>query len=94
MAPLNLLVAGLNFTKADKVKDGIYQFIADRSLVVSSVESLSGAWSLDSRLAKAGQWLLKPGEKTTSLLESNHVNNMPKMSLQSWPHGGLPSLLS
>lgn len=48
MTPLSLLVAGLNFTHADNIKYGIHQLIADRSLVLPGVESLSDAWELAS----------------------------------------------
>jgi hypothetical protein len=63
MAPLNFLIAGLNFTRAETVGAGFYQFVADRSLVLSGAEILSEAWSEDSWLTKASEWLSRPGEE-------------------------------
>ncbi|OGE53457.1 hypothetical protein PENARI_c007G04040 [Penicillium arizonense] len=60
MAPLNFLIAGLNFTRAETVGAGFYRFVADRSLVLSGAEILSEAWSEESWLTKASEWLSRP----------------------------------
>ncbi|KAJ6034992.1 hypothetical protein N7499_002210 [Penicillium canescens] len=60
MTPLSFLIAGLNFTRAETVGAGFYRFVADRSLVLSSAEILSEAWSVDSWLTKASEWLSRP----------------------------------
>jgi hypothetical protein len=62
MKPLSFLIAELNFTRAENVGAGIYRFVIDRSLVLSGAETMSEAWSEDSWLTKASQWLSRPGE--------------------------------
>jgi hypothetical protein len=63
MTPLSSLIAGMNFTRAETVGAGVYQFVAERSLVLSGAEILSEAWSVDSWLTKASEWLSRPGEE-------------------------------
>jgi hypothetical protein len=60
MAPASLLIAGLNLTQAETLKAGFYQFVVDRSLVLSLSEFFSEV--LPEWLAKCLEWLTRPGE--------------------------------
>lgn len=61
MPPSNLLIASLNFTRAETVGAGIRQFIADRSLVIYGVENLTQTWPWDEWWTNLSQWLSRPG---------------------------------
>ncbi|KAJ5633341.1 hypothetical protein N7490_009680 [Penicillium lividum] len=60
MASLSLIIAGLNFTRAENFGAGFYRFVTDRSLVLSSVETFSKTWPGESWLIKASEWLSRP----------------------------------
>lgn len=58
MSPSNLLIAGLNFTRAESFGAGLYRFAADRSLALTGVESLPEKW-----WEHILQWLSRPGKE-------------------------------
>ena len=68
MAPANLLIASLNFTRTDSFSSGLYRFAADRSLVLSGAEaglahipeSVSSWWHEWS--SKISELLSRPGK--------------------------------
>lgn len=60
MAPVSLLIASLDCTQAGTLKAGFYQFVADRSLILSLSEFFSKV--LPEWLAKVLEWLTRPGE--------------------------------
>lgn len=67
MAPLNLLIAGLNFTQTETLSGGLFRFVADRSLALYAVENLVPTWSWDAWWTGVLQWLSRPGihQRTT-----------------------------
>ncbi|KAJ5771683.1 hypothetical protein N7520_002212 [Penicillium odoratum] len=60
MASLSLIIAGLNFTRAENFGAGFYRYVTDHSLVLSSVKAFSKTWPGDSWLIKASEWLSRP----------------------------------
>ncbi|KAJ5946435.1 hypothetical protein N7454_003274 [Penicillium verhagenii] len=60
MELLGLFAARLNFTQAETVIAGFCQFVADRSLVLTSLHQFSEPWSWDELFGNALQWLSRP----------------------------------
>lgn len=60
MAPLNLLIAGLNFTQAETLSGGLFRFVADRSLALYAVENFVPTPSWDAWWTGVLQWLSRP----------------------------------
>ncbi|KAJ5080922.1 hypothetical protein N7456_013632, partial [Penicillium angulare] len=63
MAPLDLFVANLNFTRAETLSAGFRQFATDRSLALTWLHQLSEYWSSNDWADKILQWLSRPGEQ-------------------------------
>ncbi|PKX89357.1 uncharacterized protein P174DRAFT_445899 [Aspergillus novofumigatus IBT 16806] len=60
MSPLNLLIASLNFTRAETLSGGLFRFVAERSLTLYAVENVAQTWSWNEWWTSVLQWLSRP----------------------------------
>ncbi|KAJ5263846.1 hypothetical protein N7478_011451 [Penicillium angulare] len=68
MAPLDLFVANLNFTRPDILSAGFGQFAKDRSFLLTWIQQVMESWSWKDFSEKILQWLSRPGEQRRDMI--------------------------
>ncbi|KAJ5557552.1 hypothetical protein N7513_003138 [Penicillium frequentans] len=75
MAPFDLFVASLNFTRAESLSSGFHTLVVDRSLFLTWLQQVSETWSWHDWTEKGLEWLSRPGEQRYDTM-SIHMTNI------------------